>query len=178
MRFTMFVTPTATALGLFACVVGCNRDPVSAPATDPAPGERTSFFSQLAAEPGSGALKARLLPKFPDLDLHVGRAGPAFIRHEADQPWTAQVEVQLVVQNGTKFEEARAGLLAELEEYLKAVAASTGTEIVGPFHEDMKDGKKVGFRFEYKTPENNGRVTVGPEDKVVDSFLIVVSEWK
>ncbi len=175
MRHAKLVTVTAAVFGFLACVAGCKREQAGAPPVQPTAPEQTKFFARLAAEPGAGTLKGRLKAKFPDLDLHVGGGG-GNVASAPGQPLKPTVLVQVVVNNGTKFEEARAGLLGELEEYLKTLAGSTGAEVIGPVREELKDGKKVGFRFEYKAPENSGNVTVGPQPDMLYSIQVVAEE--
>src|SRR5438874_11630841 len=113
-----FAKPRSVAVAVCLTLVsaaGCGREQATAPAVGKAARERSKFFTKLAAEPNAGALKAHFQPKFPDLDLHVGRAGPATIRPATGELPRAQVEVQLVVRNSERFEAARPRLLGGLE---------------------------------------------------------------
>jgi hypothetical protein len=150
---------------------GCGREQNATPPPKKAPKERSAFFTQVAGEPEVGALKRRLSARFPDIDVSVGRAGPA-----GGGGWT-QVEVSVKVEKSPrKFSEDVLPLLAELELYFKDLARSQGAEFQGEVKEQAKDGKKEGFSFAYKAQADSGIVRVGPQQFVQGALLLTVSE--
>ena len=174
------VTAVVVAAGILA---GCGREQPAAPPAEKAAREQTKFFSQLAAKPDSpDALKGHFQTKFPDLDFRTWGSGAVPLRSNTGDPSKVHLELQLIAsrkdEKSQNMEEAHPRILNELEAYLKALAKSGGAEIVGPVVENSKDGKKVGFRFGYKTPDNAGIVNVQPQEKVAGGLIVAVEEWE
>ena len=55
-------------------------------------------------------------------------------------------------------------------------ASFAEAEIQGKIEERLKDGKKEGFKFDYKAQRDFGVVRVGPQQYVSNGFLLTVSE--
>lgn len=171
----------AGAVLVSGLLAGCGREQPAAPPAGKASQERTKFFARLAAKPDApDALRAHFQSKFPDLDFQTWSSGAMPLRSDAGAPARVHLEVQLIVsrknENSEDMEKAHPRVLGELEQYLKALATSTEAEIVGPVKDNSKDGKKVGFRFEYKTADNSGSVLVEPQEKVAGGLVVVVEE--
>lgn len=138
-------------------LVGCKPDPKGAPVVDKAqdgetaPKARSKFFTQVAGQRAD--LTERLRRKFPAVEFAGGQAGPA-----GGGGW-AQVEVWVVVDKSPpKFTDDMVPLLAEVEQYCTALAESTGAEFQGQVEEQFTDGKKDGFKFDYKAQADSGLV--------------------
>ena len=161
----------ATVVGsaLLVVAIGCGREPAAAPPVEPQAKERSTFFRQVAGQKGPAALANRLQGRFPDVEFTAGgTAGPA-----GGGGWT-QVEIVVVVgKHLPEFREDLLPLLTELERYCTALAESNGAEIPGKIEEQLTDGKKDGFKFDYKTQTDSGLVRARVTGRRI---LLTVSE--
>ena len=154
--------------GLLVFAAGCSREQAAAPPFEKPTKERSKFFTQVAGQKGSAALINRLQGKFPDVEFTGGQDGPA-----GGGGWT-QVEVVVVVEkHPPKFFEDLTPLQTELEQYCRALAEANGAEIQGKVEEQLKDGKKEGFKFEYKAQADSGLVRLSVPGRRI---LLTVSE--
>jgi len=139
--------------GLFVLSAGCGRDQAAAPPVEKTPKARSLFFTQVAEQKGPASLLNRLRGKFPDVEFSGGQSAPA-----GGAGW-AHVEIIVVIDmHPPKFGENPAQLLTELEQYCRSLAESSGAEIQGQIEEQLKDGKKEGFQFNYKAQTESGVV--------------------
>ena len=130
--------------------------------------ERSRFFTQMAEQKGPTALVNWLQSKFPDIEFTGGQAGPA-----GGGGWT-QVELVIVVRKSPRaYSEDLLPLLTELEQYCRTLAESNGAEIQGKIEEQLKDGTKQGFKFDYRAQTDSGLVRASvPGSRI----LLTVSE--
>lgn len=159
----------ATSLiSVFLLFAGC-RSEQEVPVVAKAPQERSRFFTQVAGQAGPADLVNRLKSRFPDVEFTGGKAGPA-----GGGGWT-QVELVVVIEGEypPSFRSDLVPLLTELEQYCRTLAESNGVEILGKFEEQLKDGKKEGFKFDYQAQADSGSVRVNVLGRQI---LLTVSE--
>ena len=157
-----------TLISVLLLLGGCQPEQKKAPVVEKPTKERSKFFTQVAGQKGPAALVNRLQRKFPDVEFTGGQAGPA-----GGGGWT-QVEVVVVVEkHPPTFSDDLMPLLTELEQYCRTLAESNGAEIQGKIEEQLKDGKKEGFKFDYKAQADSGLVRVSVPGRRI---LLTVSE--
>jgi hypothetical protein len=166
-------------LPIIALAAGCGRDGKLVALAGNRARQRTAFFSRLAAEPEAGALKSRLQATLPYLAVDVERTGLVTFHPVDGSPGSISVEVRVVVSAASGHsDDPGVSLASELEQYLKSLAAATGTTVEGPTEARWADGRKERFSFAYKAAANVGTVTVRPLDLpgVRDALALVVVE--
>jgi hypothetical protein len=163
----------ASVAMVFTLLLGCNREKAAEPpAPAPAAIEPSELLKRLAKDRDTGEIERRLIAKAPKIEFNA--KGAIYTSKQEEH-------VQVVLLRGwdrsDRHPEYRRVVLAEIEEYLKALVGKVGAIITEPISNRSEDG----FVFGYKIGEVRGKVEVSNPQKWmpnagVGDFWIKASE--